>query len=365
MTNKLDNSYLLIGNYGNFNIGDETLLKQIVGSELAKKSDGTIFYVPVRNPQFVGIYHKELKDFLKPIDIKDFSNLVKTFSKCNHMIIGGGGIWSKYTGKFAHFIPIMAILGKICGKHVEFISVGIYSTASIVDRVLVNLAISIASSCSVRDNESYKMLWNICRTKTKVVDDLSLPLLRNYNTMDTTSTNIPKIQEYYTIEKELRKGRHVIGISLKPMLSKATNSRVVEELSKAINSLNAEYQDKIYYVLFPFAKTESEIENDSSILNDLRLRVTDTNNMIEVNHANPLAWFVAIKEMVHLFIGMRYHSIIFANQACKPVLSIPYEKKIHEYVNSNHNTPNCPISVIDPLEISSVDIIRFVRSNIE
>ena len=148
----------IIGNYGNFNLGDETLLKQIV-ENIRNEEDGLHnmkFYVPTRNPEFVTMYHDDLRDSIFPVDMRDVFGVARILLRSNKILIGGGGIWSGFTGPIAHAIPILAIVSKLLGKKVEFISVGIYDTASFLDIFLVNLAFLIGDQSSVRDEESFK-----------------------------------------------------------------------------------------------------------------------------------------------------------------------------------------------------------------
>ena len=66
----------VIGNYGNFNIGDEMLLKQVIkevsnGSQVKPR-----FYVPARNMDFVKTYHQELLGRINPISSKDLKKII-------------------------------------------------------------------------------------------------------------------------------------------------------------------------------------------------------------------------------------------------------------------------------------------------
>jgi polysaccharide pyruvyl transferase WcaK-like protein len=111
------------------------------------------------------------------------------------IVVGGGGIWSGDTGFFAHFVPFISILGKLFSKRVIYESIGLYSTASNTDRFFVNLSILFADMCSVRDNESYQMLWQINRKrKATRTDDLSLPFIKSID--ESQSRLLPTIIEY-------------------------------------------------------------------------------------------------------------------------------------------------------------------------
>jgi polysaccharide pyruvyl transferase WcaK-like protein len=349
-------SCFVIGNYGDFNVGDETLLKQVI-KEISNSSEARFkFYVPARDIRFVETYHQELLGEITPIYIKNFKKILSGLASCKIIVVGGGGIWSGDTGFFAHFVPFISILGKLLLKKVIFKSIGLYSTASSLDRFFVNLSIMFADMCSVRDNESYQMLWQINRNnKATRTDDLSLPFIKSID--EGQDTLLPNIIEYEKIRLLKDQGKLIVGISLKPMKDPLLNKRIVEEFSSALNTLNDKYKQSIHFLFFPFAKTPPKTDEEfmQSVINNLR----NKDNATIVSHTNPIAWYRAIKELTDVFIGMRYHSIIFSFKSGKPILSIPYERKVVEFLK-DYNRKDC--TVVFPPQISESHIIDFIES---
>jgi polysaccharide pyruvyl transferase WcaK-like protein len=120
--------------------------------------------------------------------------------------------------------------------------------------------------------------------------------------------------------------------------------------------LNDRYKQSIHFLFFPFAKTAPTTDEDFllNVINNLR----DKEKVTIVSHTNPIAWYRAIKELTDIFIGMRYHSIIFSFKAGKPVLSIPYERKVVEFLKE-HDKTNC--TAVFPSEISESKIVDFIQ----
>jgi polysaccharide pyruvyl transferase WcaK-like protein len=346
----------VIGNYGNSNIGDETLLKQVI-KEVSNSSQVRFsFYVPGRDMDFVRTYHQELIDQITPIYIKDFKKIISSLASCKIIVVGGGGIWSGDTGFFAHFVPFVSILGKLLLKKVIFKSIGLYSTASTLDRFFVNLSIAFSDMCSVRDNESYQMLWKTNRNKKAIrTDDLSLPFIKSID--EGQATLFPNINEYEKVRLLKNQGKFIVGISLKSMKKDPlSDKRIVEEFSSALNKLTDRYKDKIHFLFFPFSKSASSSDEEfmHSVINNLKYKEKAT----IVSHTNPIAWYRAIKELTDVFIGMRYHSIIFSFKAAKPFLSIPYERKVVEFLR-DYNRKDC--ATVFPHEISESHIVDFIQ----
>lgn len=349
---------LMLGNYGNFNIGDEMLLKAVIRDICRDSGENIVFQIPTRNPGFVDVYHKANSHLIKPLPINAPSKVLQAFFKSDLIVVGGGGIWSGYTGPLAHFIPIVAIAGKLFGKQVEFRAIGLYSTASSVDKVLVNLAISLADSCSVRDEESYQLLWNMNKKKTKQVDDLAIQYLRGFSLENVASITIPPNWKKLLLSLK-ENNKIVVGISIKPVNQNEINEKIISEFSAAIKALNSKHHDRLHFVFFPFAKTDSKVESDEELAQLIRARLSkEDDNVTVFDHSDPLSWFVAIKEYVDIFVGMRFHSIIFASEAKKPVLCIPYERKIIEFLKRRQ--ADSLISAMPPEGLESSRIVSFV-----
>jgi polysaccharide pyruvyl transferase WcaK-like protein len=346
---------LLVGNYGNFNIGDELLLKGAVQEIIHQFGSDCKFYVPTRNTEFIETYHKEQAELLVPVKVNSISSLLKAFTISDMIVIGGGGIWSGYTGLFAHLIPFVGVLGKIARKQLHFKSIGLYSTASKFDRWFVNLSISIADSCTVRDEESFEQLWRSNRKKTKQVDDLSISYLKNCD------ENI-RVPEHDAIEALRRQGKMLVGVSIKPTYDHEINLKVIKEFSNAFSLLNSKYGPDLQFLLFPFAKTDSNIENDAAFIQDLIRTLPQKDNITVVSHTNPVAWYNTLRKFVDIFIGMRFHSIIFAYESNKPLLCIAYENKITQFLKNKVN--NTTIVETVPAEVTSAAICKFIEENL-
>lgn len=280
--NEPNKNYMVIGNYGNFNIGDEILLKQVIKE--ARDFDAK-FFIPTRNKGFIKLYHTEIQDVLATVAI-DPLDLTKSFSKCKTIIIGGGGIWSRYTGKLAHLIPIVAIIGKALGKTVIFKGIGIYRTAAFYDKFLVNLAILFSDSCSVRDRESFEILWKLNRKRTEIVNDLAIDYIKKHIDIVHPKIALDDNKQILKIKEIKSAGRFIVGISVKPTTDKNINQKLVQEFALSIESLTNQYGNQIYFVFFPFAKTESNIESDDRLVQQILKRVSSDFSHLEENKNN-------------------------------------------------------------------------------
>lgn len=325
---------MIIGNYGNFNIGDELLLKSLVFQYINKFKEGNVrFFVPTRHPEFIHVYHEEIKNKLISFKVLDLKKLLLFLLKSDEILIGGGGMWSAYTGKLAKLLPLfMVIAGSLKPLFVK--GIGLYNTASKMEKIFVNLAFLFAKSIEVRDEESFHNVWKIVKKSrpVKLVDDLSLniPILIK-NKVNIYKSELYRLKETEKLRNAKKIGKKIIGISIKPLKSDFINKKIVQEFVFFIKEINKKYPKHFYFTFFPFAYT-SPIEDDITIINLVLSKLKESNNLILIPHTNPIFWHLLIEEYIDYFIGMRFHAIALAYLSAKPLLGIPYENKVLQFL---------------------------------
>src|SRR5215475_7747091 len=72
-------THLMLGNYGNFNIGDEMLLRAIIKDVQKRYGENILFQIPTRNPGFVNVYHKADSHLIEPLPIRAASKILRAF----------------------------------------------------------------------------------------------------------------------------------------------------------------------------------------------------------------------------------------------------------------------------------------------
>jgi polysaccharide pyruvyl transferase WcaK-like protein len=214
----------------------------------------------------------------------------------------------------------------------------------------------------VRDDESYKLLWKINRGKATKVDDLAIDYLRGLSDEDIHKANLPK--DVSKLMSSLRENDNlIVGVSIKPVKEGEINNKIVNEFTSAINLLSSKYQGKLHFIFFPFAKTRSKMESDEEFTQMVCKGLAGFDNVTILGHSDPLSWFLIMKHFVDIFVGMRFHSIIFASEAGKPVLCVPYERKINEFVKSRRADP--AISAIALEDLESSQLVSYVEDQIK
>lgn len=349
-----NNNILIIGNYGNGNIGDETLLKIFILGLLKTEKDIKIA-IPTRNPKFIDMYHADISNHINSFYLYDIKNLVRHIFNSQTVAIAGGGIWSGYTGRLAKLIPIFLIISKILGKKIIIKSIGLYNTATEIEKILVNLSFLLVDQCSVRDIESFNNIWKM-NNKIKLEKDLALELpdiLKDnelYQKYENVFENIPE----YDIFKHIKcRYKYVVGISIKPLKDKNKTKELENIIPNFINIVNSKYENKIHFVFFPFS------EHDKISTSNVISKVKFKDNITIMRHTDPIIWYLFIKKFIDIFIGIRFHSIIFAYINDKPFLAIPYENKVWNFMRSIQSE-----NILTLENINEKYLVSFIESNV-
>ncbi|MBE0447827.1 MAG: polysaccharide pyruvyl transferase family protein [Actinobacteria bacterium] len=313
----IKNRILLFGNYDGTNIGDDCILLHVL-DKFAKHTNEIC--VPSRRPAYIAEkYH------VNSIPLLSFQ-FVSEFLRSNVILIGGGGIFSRYVGSYAKFLPLFAILAKLFGKKVIYYKIGIYRTTPFLIKELVKLSMLCSDEISVRDKSSVDAIGFVSKAKTvKITPDPGL-------TLKPINKNLAKrlLQNEGVVG-----GKFLVGLSLKYTMDKEINSKIVSEFSRFIDWVIKEFDVEI--VFFPFSFNQRRIvENDVHIAKKIRTTMSEN----KVNFKIIRTWNYTPHEikglvgLMNVYIGMRFHSIIFAYSMGTPLIGVSYEEKCKDFLKS-------------------------------
>jgi polysaccharide pyruvyl transferase WcaK-like protein len=158
---------------------------------------------------------------------------------------------------------------------------------------------------------------------------------------------LKKTSEYQILCDLRSQNKFIIGMSIKPLKDINKTKEVVEKISNFINFINSRHKDRVHFVFFPFAQTNLDLglENDMIPINDIINKIK-IKNISLISHMNPILWYFLIG-FTDIFIGMRFHSIIFAFINNKPFVAIPYENKIWNFIKENNCNNVLPLENFD------------------
>lgn len=308
---------MIIGNYGNRNIGDESVLDVLLNEKNFKNNNIKII-IPSRNPKLVEDMHQ-----VKAIKVPSLKLLWEFFSS-DTIIISGGDLFSNLFGFYIIFIPIIAILARLIGKKVIYYSIGIYPSSQKSLKVLLLISILFANCISVRDEISLQTIRCIKKIKKiHIVPDPALKLkpIRSKNAS-------------YLLRREgIKKKNLLIGLSLKCLNKHEVDDKVINVISKFINWLIKWYNADI--VFFPFEHNKTKhYKIDYFFGLRIKQNIQNKNKFKIIKGEYTPAEIMGMIGKMDFFVGMRYHSLVFAYKMKVPFIGIAYAEKTDSFLKS-------------------------------
>jgi polysaccharide pyruvyl transferase WcaK-like protein len=333
----------LIGNYGSHNLGDETILWSILHFLNGVHQRQATFIVPSRHPDEVGRFLGPERAALRPCRITGGRDLLAHLWRSDLVLIGGGGIFSAYTGPLARAVPLFAMLAKVLGKRVAYFGLGFYDTTPRWLRALVNLSFLFTNLLVLRDRHSLEILWGPVRRSPRTLLGRDLVLYLDEMNRQEMDALLPADAALDVVTARLHawraQGHPVIALSLKPTRDRPTNERLLAEGAAALRTWE---QQGARFALLPFAKTAVWYEDDPAFLAALVERAQlAPDSYLLVPHSHPAAWLRLLREETDLMIAMRFHAQVFAHLARVPFYAIVYERKNEEFLDELGHGDRC------------------------
>lgn len=336
----------IFGYYGWKNVGDDAMLYAIL-KELSNYDEIFRFYI-LSNDKDI-LFPEKLADkinFVKPSIPSVFINLFKS----SIILIGGGTHISDYGTKIHSVKRLMRILflaffAKIFSKKFYIIGNGIGPMSTKCGERLARLICCMADCISVRDKESYIFLekWHF-DNKTILAFDPAV-LIR-------MSTN-PKLQK--------KCDKFILGVSVTPVFTNYYKDYykdvlIIEKIAKELNMCLRENK-KIEIHLFIF---HGKSKDDDVFITEMLYKKLNPIERVKIISYDRCPKNILLEfEICNAFIGMKYHSLVFAYMNNLPLLVIDYHPKCRSFADMI-GLPN--YAVVSPIEILNDEFPNYVRN---
>ena len=310
---------LISGYYGFNNIGDESILKAVVGSlKKGLSADGEVrITVLSKDPEGT-----KARYAVESANRKSVPVIIKEVAKCDLLISGGGSLLQDVTSRksILYYLFIMW-LARLFGKDYFVYSQGIGPINSGFNRRLTARILKHAAGIAVRDEASAEFLKEIGIPESKVAVTAD-PVL----SLPPADKNIGR---EILIKEGLDAGSNepLVGFAIR---EKKTDSDFVDELAKAIKAIVTERGCKA--VLIPFFYNE-----DMAVLDALRARLAAeglSDRICAVSHKYLSGEMMSIIGNMDILVGVRLHSLIHAAIMGVPMIGISYDPKINSFMKS-------------------------------
>lgn len=312
----------IVGNYGNDNNGDESILygliEQVKQTFSVNSADITVFSNNTQQTseqygvQSYPLYYRN-------------SNLYKTFYKTYQtnkkyvtefdlLIIGGGGLLMDFYRREAHLYSTYALMAKNCNVPYIIYGCGAGPLDTITGKLMIRMMCRFAENVSVRDPQSKQLLERLgVKKPIEVIGDPAFTLHR------------PK-QTHAAAPKK-------IGISAVPMYNaNYWPSGDLEKYDSYVTSMAANLDRLVENKNIEITFFATKYPQDVTVTKDIqkKMQYAKKTTIIDQN-LKPNA-LIDITSKQDLIIGTRLHSLILATDSATPIIAISYHQKVSDFM---------------------------------
>jgi len=311
---KVHRDILLLGAYGQNNLGDEILLDRCLSS--FSKDDCIVASAqPSLTEKEYGVaaIHSQCHSFGKLL----------AFLHAKTIVVGGGDqfkIFKKSVGRFRYALiaqySLIALLARILGKRLFFVSIGIGDVSSGIAKTLTSWTIRLASFVTFRDRNSFMFVQEHA---PRVHSALSTDLAFLEPTEDPGMRKPPQAEAV-----------HVLGIA--PVFNidhEGTYPLVIREIGSALDGyLDEKPNNRAVFLPFQTGfNKHHDIITSTEILSQMnqkaRCAIDETLSKESVGNA--------YRSLQYLW-GMRLHSLILACIHAVPFIALIYDVKVKNFL---------------------------------
>jgi polysaccharide pyruvyl transferase WcaK-like protein len=286
---------LVIGAYGYRNVGDEAILAGLLDA-----LNGRRVTVVSRSPAETAALH----------GVESIGVAAATSSLRRHrsLLLGGGGLFGRDMGRIGQLVPPYGLLATALGRQLMVEGVGIDPGLTGTHRRLVRRLLGAAEGVTVRDRASGKILegWGI---DASVVEDLSAR-------MPPAAAGVGRalLRAAGADDK-----RPVVGLCLT-----AVNEAVATRAAEATVSLMRRHPE-IEFCFIPMSQHPWVARHNDLVLARRLQASWPAMRIVEGAH-HPSA-ILSLFGVLDAVVGMRYHSLLFAERTGVPLVPLTYAEK--------------------------------------
>lgn len=321
----------IVGNYGNDNNGDESILSGII--EQVKQT----FSVTSAD---ITVFSNNMQQTSEQYGVQSYplyyrkTNLYKTFYatyKTNQkyvanfdlLIIGGGGILMDLYRREAHLYSAYALMAKKCNVPYIVYGCGAGPLDTLSGKFMIRIMCRFAENVSVRDPESKQLLERLgIKKPIEVIGDPAFTLYQ------------PK-QQHAEVPKK-------VGISAVPIYNaNYWPSGDVEKYESYVESMATNLDQLVEMKNVDITFFATKYPQDVTVTKDIqkKMRYAKRTKIIDQNlKPNALLDITSKQDVV---IGTRLHSLILATNSATPIIAISYHQKVKDFMKLINEEKRC------------------------
>jgi polysaccharide pyruvyl transferase WcaK-like protein len=320
---------LILGYYGWQNTGDDAMLYALL-RELHVRFPLATFIVPARAPCTIP---EEVKELVKFVELRPW-RMLHEIMKSSVLVMGGGThIYDQgnLLGRLAVLTGWLASLtfAKISGAQVWLIGIGIEPVQTKWGVFFAKSLLGLADFVSARDSTSFQIVQRI-GFKRKTIQSFDLTALL----LDFVASS-PQQESYGKIQSNKLAKSKTLGLAVLPYFEIYTGDKIKDKFfeQQIAESLNKWLEKDNKNTVCLFITKGASKDHDVLLTNLLCASLTPQERVRLIPYdSDPLQTLTKIGQC-DAFIGMRFHSCVFAYLSHVPLLMINYFHKCQALAN--------------------------------
>ena len=321
-------SVLLLGSYGQSNLGDDLLMWNFLG--LLRDQGFEKIYVNANTVEYIPKPVKEAYPNLRIINTYKTSILtyIKLIRTVDCIVYGGGTLYKELysttgRGKYSVITRMMGfnVVARLFGTRLYHLNIGIGSLKTPLGRFISKVALTAATKTVFRDQESYNYAHDI------------LGIAGNKIAKSTDGLFMSRIWQRPWHKASLRidrtKYKNVIGVNILSDIPDWIDREVyVTTMQQFVVTL---LDRGNYVVLVPFQHAFNP-RNDLVFTHTVFDEVLTGRSGYKMLAEVPIDLASSYLQQCDLFVGMRFHSLLLSTAAQVPFLAIAYDTKCWRFI---------------------------------
>lgn len=324
----MNKSVLLLGSYGQSNLGDDLLMWNYL--ELLKSRGYDRIFVNANTTDHLPRAVRQAYPELQVVDTYNTSifQYIRLIKKVDCIVYGGGTLYKELyasTGrsKYSVIVRMMGfnVLARLLGTRLYHLNIGIGVLRTWAGRAISKLAIGVATKTVFRDKKSYDFALN----------KLHIPASKIALSTDGLFINHvwEKPWKTHSLKIDRKKYKNVVGINI---LSDIPDWIDRDKYIWAMQQFVLErLKDGDYIVFVPFQHAFNP-RNDLVFMKEVFKDILKNKTGYTMLDKVPIDLASSYLRQCDIFIGMRFHSLLLATVNQVPFVAIAYDTKCWRFV---------------------------------
>lgn len=321
----------IVGNYGNDNNGDESILfgilQQVKQTFSVTNEDITVFSNNTQQTsERYGVHSYPLyykKGNLYKTFIHTFRNNKEYVSNFDLLIIGGGGILMDFYRREAHLYLTYAMMAKQCNIPYIIYGCGAGPLDTLSGKISIRLMCRYAANISVRDPQSKQLLQSIgVKKPIEIIGDPAFTLKADRENYAEKPKNIGvSAVPYY-------------NANYWPEGDVAKYEKYITSMAKNLDNVIANQNVNITFFATKFPQ-------DVTVTKDIQKKMQFKQQTKIIDENLVPERLLEVTGALDIVIGTRLHSLILATNSETPIIAVSYHTKVQDFMSFVDASDRC------------------------